>query len=137
MVAADNPVAGYENADAIGSDCSCHGSCAIGGTHTYGYFLIASGFTVWYIEQCVPYFFLKISSCRMQRNIECLAIAGKYSSSCFLVCSRIEDVSIFNSAFIYLKSRSLLRSAHGISFQSHRHNSSPTDAKMISPQGEL
>lgn len=77
MVAADNPVAGYENADAIGSDCSCHGSCAIGGTHTYGYFLIASSFTVWYIEQCVPYFFLKISSYRMQRNIECLAIASK------------------------------------------------------------
>ena len=26
---------------------------------------------------------------------------------------------------------------HGISFQSQRHNSSSTDARMISPQGEL
>ena len=70
-------MAGNENADAISSDGACHGSCAIGVTHTYGYFLIASCFSVRYIEQCTPYFFLKIGSYRMQRNIECLAVAGE------------------------------------------------------------
>jgi methylated-DNA-[protein]-cysteine S-methyltransferase len=37
----------------------------------------------------------------------------------------------------YGETRSLLRSAHGISFQSQRHKSSPTDARINSPQGEL
>jgi len=80
-----------------------------------------------------PNFFWKSvpTGCNGISNV--LRLPVKYSSSCFLVCTRIEDVSILNSAFIYLKSRSLLFSTHGISFQSHRHNSSPTDAKMISP----
>ena len=77
MIASDNTMAGNENADAISSDGTCHGSCAIGITQTYGYFLIASCFSVWYVEQCMPYFFLKISSYRVQRNIECPAAAGK------------------------------------------------------------
>lgn len=133
MIASDNTMAGNENADAISSDGTCHGSCAIGVTHTYGYFLIAPCFSVGDVEQCTPYFFLKIGSYRVQRNIEWV----KYSFSCFLDSSRIGDVSILNTAFIYRESRSLLRSEHGISFQSQRHNSSSTDARMISPQGEL
>ena len=137
MIATDNTMAGNENADAISSDGTCHGSCAIGVTHTYGYFLIASCFSVGYVEQCMPYFFLKIGSYRTQRNIEYLADAVKYSFSCFLASSRIGVVSILNSAFIYCETRSLLRSAHGISFQSQRHKSSPTDARINSPQGEL
>ena len=77
MIATDNTMAGNENADAISSDGTSHGSCAIGVTHTYGYFLIASCFSVGYVEQCMPYFFLKIGSYRTQRNIEYLADAGE------------------------------------------------------------
>ena len=137
MITADNTMAGNENADTISSDSTCNGSCAIGVTHTHGYFLITFCFSVGYVEQCMPYFFLKISSYRVQRNIECLAVAGEIFVQLRLASSKIVDVSILNSAFIYRESRSLLRSAHGISFQPQRHNSSPTDARIISPQGEL
>lgn len=77
MIASDNTMAGNENADAISSDGTCHGSCAIGVTYTYGYFLIAPCFSVGDVEQCTPYFFLKIGSYRVQRNIECPAAAGE------------------------------------------------------------
>ena len=43
----------------------------------YGYFLIAPCFSVGDVEQCTPYFFLKIGSYRVQRNIECPAAAGE------------------------------------------------------------
>ena len=62
MIASDNTMAGNENADAISADGTCHGSCAIGITQTYGYFLIAPCFSVGDVEQCTPYFFLKIGS---------------------------------------------------------------------------
>lgn len=137
MIASDNTMAGNENADAISSDGTCHGSCAIGVTHTYGYFLIAPCFSVGDVEQCTPYFFLKIGSYRVQRNIECPAAAGEIFIQLLLGQFQDRDVSILNTAFIYRESRSLLRSEHGISFQSQRHNSSSTDARMISPQGEL
>ena len=137
MIATDNTMAGNENADAISSDGTCHGSCAIGVTHTYGYFLIASCFSVGYVEQCMPYFFLKIGSYRTQRNIEYLADAGEIFIQLLLGKFQDRVVSILNSAFIYCETRSLLRSAHGISFQSQRHKSSPTDARINSPQGEL
>ena len=35
MIAADNTMAGNENADTISSDSTSNGSCAIGVTHTY------------------------------------------------------------------------------------------------------
>ena len=77
MIASDNTMAGNENADAISADGTCHGSCAIGITQTYGYFLIAPCFSVGDVEQCTPYSFLKIGSYRVQRNIECPAAAGE------------------------------------------------------------
>ena len=137
MIATDNTMAGNENADAISSDGTSHGSCAIGVTHTYGYFLIASCFSVRYIEQCTPYFFLEICSYGMQRNIECLAVAGEIFIQLLLGKFQDRGCLNLNSAFIYCETRSLLRSAHGISFQSQRHKSSPTDARINSPQGEL
>lgn len=137
MIASDNTMAGNENADAISSDGTCHGSCAIVVTHTYGYFLIAPCFSVGDVEQCTPYFFLKMVPIGCNGISNVLRLPVKYSSNCFLDSSKIGDVSILNSAFIYRESRSLLRSEHGISFQSQRHNSSSTDARMISPQGEL
>lgn len=69
-IAADNAMAGDKDADAVGSDCSSHGSDTIGIAYTLSDFLIASGFTVWYIKQCIPYFSLEICSYRMQRNFE-------------------------------------------------------------------
>lgn len=137
MIATDNTMAGNENADAISSDGTSHGSCAIGVTHTYGYFLIASCFSVGYVEQCMPYFFLKIGSYRTQRNIEYLADAGEIFIQLLLGKFQDRGCLNLNSAFIYCETRSLLRSAHGISFQSQRHKSSPTDARINSPQGEL
>ena len=41
------------------------------------YILIASCLSIGYFEQCMPYFFLEISSYRMQRNIKYLAVTGK------------------------------------------------------------
>ena len=77
MIASDNSMAGNENADAISSDGTCHGSDAVRFAYTYSYFLIASCLSIGYFEQCLPYFFLKISSYRMQRNIKYLAVTGK------------------------------------------------------------
>ena len=77
MIASDNSMAGNENADAISSDGTCHGSDAVRFAYTYSYFLIASCLSIGYFEQCMPYFFLEISSYRMQRNIKYLAVTGK------------------------------------------------------------
>lgn len=88
MIASDNSMAGNENADAISSDGTCHGSDAVRFAYTYSYFLIASCLSIGYFEQCMPYLFLKISSYRMQRNIKYLAVTGNNSSLKFEIMAK-------------------------------------------------
>ena len=61
---------------------------------------------------------------------------SKYSLSCLFVSSSTGAVSEINSAFRYLPSLSLFRSAQGIPLQSHRHSLSSVEASIISPHGE-
>ena len=65
-----------------------------------------------------------------------LRLLAKYSSSCLLVSSKTEVVSVLEVAFKYFSIRRLLRSAKGLSLQSQRYSLSAKDAKTSLPHGE-
>ena len=75
MVAAYYAVAGNEDADAVCSYGSSHGSYALRFADACGDFLVAPGFAVWNAEQCVPHLLLEVGSNGAQRYVEHSACA--------------------------------------------------------------
>ena len=71
VVAADDTMAGDDDADAIGTNGLCHGSHALWIADALGYLHIASCLAEGDVEQCLPHTALKICAYRVQRNVEC------------------------------------------------------------------
>lgn len=77
MVGPDDAVAGNDDADAVGANGLCHGSCALGVVDAEGNVLVGARLAVWYLAQRPPYLLLKRCADREGLDVESLANASK------------------------------------------------------------
>ena len=74
MVAANDPMAGDKNADAVGTDGLCHSSCSLCIADARGNVKIGPRFPVWYVEQRPPYAELENGAEGVEGDVERLAV---------------------------------------------------------------
>ena len=64
----DHPVAGNDNGDRVARVGAADRTNRFGITNRTGDILVASGFAVWYLKQCIPY--LALEGCTLWRKIQ-------------------------------------------------------------------
>lgn len=76
-VRADDAVAGDEDGKGVGADCVGYGADCSRMSDAPGQFAIGRGAAERYLQQLVPYLFLKLRACEHQRHVELASFARK------------------------------------------------------------